>query len=616
MIDTAVKTSRSGYLQRCLIKHLEGLNVHYDMTVRDSDNSVIQFMYGEDGMDISKSQFIKTKQFPFLLDNVSNIIPNDQFLEELKDCENYDNVIKHKKKLRSWLKKNTAGNKHRETSFQRFSREVISDIEIKNPMKISKKTGRRKIDDQIVKLWNEADDELKSKYSKKCTPCPDPVVSRYQQDCNFGSLSEHVESLMVNYMKNLDIDKKQFENVISVKSMKSLASPGEPVGLIAAQSIGEPSTQMTLNTFHFAGRGEMNVTLGIPRLREILMFATENIKTPSLDIPFRKHKDMDQNAETLRKKMAKVTLADVLENINVQSHIVLKPNRARNYCVRFNFLPREAYEQDFAITPKRILRHMRESFFKLMFKAMTKAANEKYSSVDIGGEEKKKKTAEEYQDRDIDEREPEKEPAGGNDSSDDEAIGEDDDATAVKLKNKAMDECDYDEAAAEEGEKGDVSENDSDIEMVEGENIAEDADDEKEKLVGLESNEFNTQYRTDKVHHLWCELSFQQNMMYKNVDLSILLKDLAHKSIISEVPLIKRAITYNRNGDIFLKTDGINITVIHFFFDVLFKFLFKIFFHFPHRKCSNTWKYSIWIDCTQIKFMLWLKRTVSKQQLE
>ena len=44
--------------------------------------------------------------------------------------------------------------------------------------------------------------------------------------------------------------------------------PGEPVGVLAAQSVGEPSTQMTLNTFHFAGRGEMNVTLGIPRLRK------------------------------------------------------------------------------------------------------------------------------------------------------------------------------------------------------------------------------------------------------------------------------------------------------------------------------------------------------------
>ena len=49
LIDTAVKTSRSGYLQRCLIKHLEALTVGYDHTVRASDGSVVQFLYGEDG---------------------------------------------------------------------------------------------------------------------------------------------------------------------------------------------------------------------------------------------------------------------------------------------------------------------------------------------------------------------------------------------------------------------------------------------------------------------------------------------------------------------------------------------------------------------------------------
>lgn len=73
---------------------------------------------------------------------------------------------------------------------------------------------------------------------------------------------------------------------IRLKAMAATAAAGEPVGCIAAQSVGEPSTQMTLNTFHFAGRGEMNVTLGIPRLREILMMATKTIKTPSMEIPF------------------------------------------------------------------------------------------------------------------------------------------------------------------------------------------------------------------------------------------------------------------------------------------------------------------------------------------
>lgn len=62
-----------------------------------------------------------------------------------------------------------------------------------------------------------------------------------------------------------------------------MVEPGENVGLLAAQSIGEPSTQMTLNTFHFAGRGEMNVTLGIPRLRELLMTEGRNA-TPQADV--------------------------------------------------------------------------------------------------------------------------------------------------------------------------------------------------------------------------------------------------------------------------------------------------------------------------------------------
>lgn len=54
---------------RCIIKHLEGLVVQYDLTVRDSDGSVVQFLYGEDGLDIPKTQFLQPKQFPFLASN-------------------------------------------------------------------------------------------------------------------------------------------------------------------------------------------------------------------------------------------------------------------------------------------------------------------------------------------------------------------------------------------------------------------------------------------------------------------------------------------------------------------------------------------------------------------
>lgn len=63
LIDTAVKTSRSGYLQRCLIKHLEGLRVHYDQTVRDLDGSILQFHYGEDSLDVLKQKTLDKLDF-------------------------------------------------------------------------------------------------------------------------------------------------------------------------------------------------------------------------------------------------------------------------------------------------------------------------------------------------------------------------------------------------------------------------------------------------------------------------------------------------------------------------------------------------------------------------
>ena len=57
------------------------------------------------------------------------------------------------------------------------------------------------------------------------------------------------------------------QRLMELKYARAAAASGEAVGVLAAQSVGEPSTQMTLNTFHMAGRGEANVTLGIPRLR-------------------------------------------------------------------------------------------------------------------------------------------------------------------------------------------------------------------------------------------------------------------------------------------------------------------------------------------------------------
>ncbi|KAL0383579.1 UNVERIFIED_CONTAM: DNA-directed RNA polymerase I subunit [Sesamum calycinum] len=247
LVDTAVKTSRSGYLQRCLIKNLESLKVSYDYTVRDADGSIIQFYYGEDGVDVHQTSFLKN--FKALEDN-------------------------------------------QETIFQKFR-------------------NRRQFDSYIQKLPEGLEEEAR----------------RFIQEAEDMSLEKQKESGIKHLHKSRKARKKvtgkvqdKFIELVKQKYLSSLAQSGEPVGVIAAQSIGEPSTQMTLNTFHLAGRGEMNVTLGIPRLQEILMTASDVIKTPILTCPFLQWRSK-QDVVSLVSNVKKVTVADLVETMEVQLSI-------------------------------------------------------------------------------------------------------------------------------------------------------------------------------------------------------------------------------------------------------------------------------------------------------
>lgn len=102
------------------------------------------------------------------------------------------------------------------------------------------------------------------------------------------------------------------QKILETKYLESLIAPGEAVGVLAAQSIGEPSTQMTLNTFHMAGRGEANVTLGIPRLREILMSAAAVIQTPIMTLPLKRGKSLN-DANELANRLRKIRLSECLK---------------------------------------------------------------------------------------------------------------------------------------------------------------------------------------------------------------------------------------------------------------------------------------------------------------
>ena len=137
------------------------------------------------------------------------------------------------------------------------------------------------------------------------------------------------ENKNIEYDNDKRISRSKFKNIIFLKYLSSLIQPGESVGVLAAEAIGEPSTQMTLNTFHLAGHGGANVTLGIPRLREILMTSEKNIKTPIMTIPI--ISKIKEEAQKLARKFENYKLIDVLKEIKIKQGIVFhSPNNNNN----------------------------------------------------------------------------------------------------------------------------------------------------------------------------------------------------------------------------------------------------------------------------------------------
>lgn len=167
------------------------------------------------------------------------------------------------------------------------------------------------------------------------------MLNRFHPQKYFGAVSEKIQSGIDKYIKSdcqfqkLEKDKSillkrkytpiepdTFRDMYYMKYMKSLVNPGENVGTIAAQSVGEPSTQMTLNTFHLAGHGAANMTLGIPRLKEILMTTPYNIKTPIMKIYFRKEIDLNlDKCQKFANRFQKLRLIDVVKDIQVNQSI-------------------------------------------------------------------------------------------------------------------------------------------------------------------------------------------------------------------------------------------------------------------------------------------------------
>ncbi len=101
-----------------------------------------------------------------------------------------------------------------------------------------------------------------------------------------GKLPERIIKELIEKVKQHKVNEEELNKIIELTVetyYNSLVEPGEPVGTVTAQSIGEPGTQMTLRTFHYAGVRELNVTLGLPRLIEIVD-ARKTPSTPMMEV--------------------------------------------------------------------------------------------------------------------------------------------------------------------------------------------------------------------------------------------------------------------------------------------------------------------------------------------
>lgn len=330
LIDTAVKTAETGYIQRRLVKALEDVSAKYDGTVRNSLGDIIQFVYGEDGIDamiveknnmdhwaIRTADFEKRFKFdlmesrPALLEELFNgsSLAGDADAQKLLDME-YEALLKDRKMLQNIKIK---ADKFEDT-FQlplNINRLIQMSKKLTKTSEMTRSNLKPHDVIPVVKGLLErmvvvrGNDEISKEADESSTLL---VKALFRSNLAYKRLA-FFHKLNLSGFQHLIVELEQ-------RWQRALVNPGEMVGVLAAQSIGEPATQMTLNTFHFTGIASKNVTLGVPRLKEILNVAS-NIKTPSMKVFIDRYDSTQEDAKQLRSVVEHTNLRSVAAVVEV-----------------------------------------------------------------------------------------------------------------------------------------------------------------------------------------------------------------------------------------------------------------------------------------------------------
>ena len=223
---------------------------------------------------------------------------------------------------------------------------------------------------------------------------PDPVLSKVNSNC-VGAVSENAHNAIMKFVENNShlfedgkLSAAAFRLLMWVKFGRMQIHPGEAVGCLAAQGIGEPSTQMTLNTFHLAGTGVANVTLGIPRLREILMTASQKIKTPTMELILRQGTTR-KSAEKVSNTLSKLHLRELLDAEEavvvreLETYSERKGSWVRRYKIRLNFVPENRIRGVFGISFEDLLDVTKSSFVPKLLRVVAYLQRSEGERVDL-----------------------------------------------------------------------------------------------------------------------------------------------------------------------------------------------------------------------------------------
>lgn len=330
LIDTACRTSQTGYIQRRLVKGLEDLKVEYDMTVRNSKGKIIQFSYGDDGYDSMKTEnqvipiVSMSAQDIYLHYDIAGI--NDDDINErnviyTKDAISRMTTIKERNQTRDMCKKRIdimfLDRDDIISNVFKFKDDNMVCIPVAFQYIISNIQGQLHLTENssvdITPL--EAFILIDEYFEKLCKISPFVVPNRMFKVLYYYYLSPR-DLLVVKrfHRKGLVF---LLETII-LKFKNAIVHPGESVGVVAGQSIGEQMTQLTLNTFHSSvGSSKSNVTTGVPRVEEILRI-TKNPKNPSMTVFLRPQDEEDQQKAMNYAKMLEHTrLVDVISSMKI-----------------------------------------------------------------------------------------------------------------------------------------------------------------------------------------------------------------------------------------------------------------------------------------------------------